>query len=196
MRITSIVIIKNIIVKLGNISALRCFEMHNFPPLFSYFAHYPQVKGESVSHWVVSDSLQLHGYSPPGSSVHGVLQARILEWLAISLSKGSSWLGDRTWGSCIVGRFFTVWATREANYPQNTTRRTVRLPDHLLFKILTTYVMEPADVCSETVWYFKNLCVKDCRDSPLVKTMPSIAEGLIPVWGAKIHVPPSQKTKT
>ena len=115
MRIRSVMIIKNIIVKLGNISALRCFEMHNFPPLFSYFAHYPQVKGESVSHWVVSDSLQLHGYSPPGSSVHGVLQARILEWLAISLSKGSSWLGDRTWGSCIVGRFFTVWAIREAS---------------------------------------------------------------------------------
>ena len=64
----------------------------------------------------------------------------------------------------------------------------MRLPDHLLFKILTTYVMEPADVCSETVWYFKNLCVKDCRDSPLVKTMPSNAgdESLIPGWGTKI----------
>ena len=46
--------------------------------------------------------------------------------------------------------------------------------------------MEPADVCSETVWYFKNLCVKECHDSPRVKTMPSKAEGvgLIPGWGA------------
>ena len=49
--------------------------------------------------------------SPPGSSVHGILQARILEWVAISFSRGSSWPGDRTWVSCIAGRFFTVWTT-------------------------------------------------------------------------------------
>ena len=99
------------IVKLCNISALSCFEMHNFPPLFPYFAHYPQVKSESVSHWVMSHSLQLHGL-PPGSSVHGILQARILEWVAIPFSRGSSWLRDWTWVSCIAGRFFTTWASR------------------------------------------------------------------------------------
>ena len=52
--------------------------------------------------------------SPPGSSVHGVLQAKILEWIAISFSRGSYWPRDRTWVSCIAGRLFTVWATREA----------------------------------------------------------------------------------
>ena len=52
--------------------------------------------------------------SPPGSSVHGILQARILEWVAISFSRGSSWLRDRTWVSCITGRFFTIWATSES----------------------------------------------------------------------------------
>ena len=52
--------------------------------------------------------------SPPGSSVHGILQARILEWVAISFSRGSSWSRDRTQVSHIAGRFFTVWATREA----------------------------------------------------------------------------------
>ena len=46
--------------------------------------------------------------SPPGSSVHGIYQARILEWVAISFSRGSSWLRDRTWVSCITGRFFTA----------------------------------------------------------------------------------------
>ena len=46
--------------------------------------------------------------SPPGSSVHGILQARILEWVAISFFKGSSQLRDRTWVSCIAGRFFTI----------------------------------------------------------------------------------------
>ena len=53
-------------------------------------------------------------YSPPGSSVHGILQARILEWVAIPFAKGSSWSRDWTWVSCIAGRFFTVWVIREA----------------------------------------------------------------------------------
>ena len=50
--------------------------------------------------------------SSPGSSVHGILQARILEWVATSFSRGSSWPRDQTWVSCIIGRFFVVWATR------------------------------------------------------------------------------------
>ena len=52
--------------------------------------------------------------SPPGSSVHGILQARILEWAAISFSRGSSWPRHRTQVSCIAGRRFNLWATREA----------------------------------------------------------------------------------
>ena len=52
--------------------------------------------------------------SPPGSSVHGIFQARILEWVAISLSGGSSWPRDRTQVSHIAGRCFSLWATREA----------------------------------------------------------------------------------
>ena len=51
---------------------------------------------------------------PPGSSVHRVLQARILQWVAIPFSRGSFPLRDRTQLSCIAGRFFTIWATREA----------------------------------------------------------------------------------
>ena len=50
-------------------------------------------------------------YSPTGSSVHGILQARILEWVAISFSRGSSWPRDRTQVSCIVSRRFNIWAT-------------------------------------------------------------------------------------
>ena len=52
--------------------------------------------------------------SPPGSSIHGTLQARILEGVAIPFSRGSSWPRDWTWISCISVRFFTIWATREA----------------------------------------------------------------------------------
>ena len=57
---------------------------------------------------VVSDSCDPMDCSPPGSSVHGVSQARILEWVAIPLSRGSSQPGDQTWVSCIAGRFFTI----------------------------------------------------------------------------------------
>ena len=46
--------------------------------------------------------------SPPGSSVHGVSQARILEWVTISFSTESSPPSDRTRVSCIAGRFFTT----------------------------------------------------------------------------------------
>ena len=51
--------------------------------------------------------------SLPGSSVHGIFQARVLEWVSISFSRRSSWPRDRTQVSRIVGRRFTVWATRE-----------------------------------------------------------------------------------
>ena len=47
-------------------------------------------------------------YSLPGSSVLGILQARILEWVAISSSRGSSHPRDQTLISCIAGRFFTI----------------------------------------------------------------------------------------
>ena len=57
--------------------------------------------------------------SLPGSSVHRILQARILEWVAISFSRGSSWPRDRTQVSRIAGRCFNLWATREAQQKGN-----------------------------------------------------------------------------
>jgi len=51
---------------------------------------------------------------PPGSSVHGILQARILEWVAILFSRVSSQSRDQTQVSGIAGRFFTIGATRRA----------------------------------------------------------------------------------
>ena len=53
--------------------------------------------------------------SPPDSSVYGILQARILEWVAIPFSKVSSQPRNWTQVFCIAGRFFTIWATREAS---------------------------------------------------------------------------------
>ena len=66
--------------------------------------------------------------SPPGSCIHGNLQARILEWVAISFSRGSSRPRDRTQDSCITGRCFNLWATREAHFNLCTA--------HYLFKQL------------------------------------------------------------
>ena len=50
--------------------------------------------------------------SPPGSSVHGILQARILEWVAIPFSRGSFQPRDQTWVSHTAGGFFTIWNTK------------------------------------------------------------------------------------
>ena len=64
-------------------------------------------------------------YNPPGSSVHGILQARILEWAAISFSKGAFQPRDQTWVSWIAGgnaiptgggNFFTNWETQFTVY--------------------------------------------------------------------------------
>ena len=54
-------------------------------------------------------------YSLPGSSVCGILQARILEWVAFLFFRGSSLPIDQTQASCIADGFFTIWATKEAH---------------------------------------------------------------------------------
>ena len=61
--------------------------------------------------------------SLPDSSVHGILQARILERVAISFSKGSSWPRDRTHVSCIAGRFFSTGASWEALFSEECFSR-------------------------------------------------------------------------
>ena len=62
---------------------------------------------------VMSDSLWLCKLGPPGSSVSGILQARILEWFAISSSRGSSRPRDRTLFFRTAGILFIIWGTRE-----------------------------------------------------------------------------------
>ena len=59
--------------------------------------------------------------SLPGSSVHEILQARVLEWVAISFSTRSSQPRDRTLVSHIAGRRFTIWATREDYFTYRLT---------------------------------------------------------------------------
>ena len=61
------------------------------------------------------------GCSLPGSSIHGISHARIVEWVAISFSREFSWPRDRTHISCVsctAGKFFTIWATRGSPWLQ------------------------------------------------------------------------------
>ena len=86
----------------------------------------PILAGGFFIHWAIREHLAnscglvakscptLCDWSLPGSSVHGTSQARTLELVAISFSRGSSPFRDQTWVSCIAGKFFTNWATREA----------------------------------------------------------------------------------
>ena len=83
--------------------------------------------------------------SPPGSYVHGILQARILEWVAVSFSRGSSWPRDQTWVSCTAGRFSTTWAPREA------TRQ-----DTILSEISQSEM--------NAVWSLQGSCLESPRD--------------------------------
>ena len=66
--------------------------------------------------WSCSTVLNPIDCSLPGSFVCGIFQARILEWPAISFTRGSSQPRDQTQVSCIAGRLFTIWATREAMF--------------------------------------------------------------------------------
>ena len=64
--------------------------------------------------------------SPSGSSLYGILQVRMLEWVAIPFSRGSCWPRDGTLVSCIAGRFFTIWGTRKAQkYSEGGTKYTL-----------------------------------------------------------------------
>ena len=66
-------------------------------------------ESESESHSVVSNSLQ-----PIDYTVHGILQARKLGWVVFTFSRGFSQPRNRTQVSCVAGRFFTSYTTREA----------------------------------------------------------------------------------
>ena len=80
---------------------------------------------------------------PPGSSVHGILQASILEWVAISFSRGSSQTRDQTHVSCIGRRILYHWATREDpwwNYTNILKRTTfIRIDVSIKARMTTSY---------------------------------------------------------
>ena len=68
-------------------------------------------------------------YRPPGSFLNGILQARILEWVAIPFSKESFQPRDQAQVSYIAGGFFSIWATREAQSRRGNHYKTGHVPE-------------------------------------------------------------------
>ena len=121
---------------------LHAFICSFFPPFLSFFL---SLFFFVTSKWSESEVAQScptlcdpMACRLPGSSLHGILQARVLEWVAISFSRGSSQPRDRTQVSRIAGRRFNLWATREAvtitgNYMQKISQTPKPNPSILTF---------------------------------------------------------------
>ena len=95
--------------------------------------------------------------SPPGSSVHGIVQARILEWVAISSSRGSSQPRDQTQVSCIAGRCFTIWVTREA--PDSRSKGRCKKLPNIFFQRGT--ILYPLHQKPPEFWQLTTLCASE-----------------------------------
>ena len=107
---------KNKLIAWRNINNLRYAD--GTPPYGRKWRGTKEPLDEGESEAKLLSRVQLfatHYCSLPGSSVHGILQARILEWVAIPFSRGSSQPRDQTQVCHIAGRRFTIWATREAH---------------------------------------------------------------------------------
>ena len=102
------------------------------------------------------------GCSTAGSSVHGISPTRILEWVAISFSRGSSWTRDWTQGLCMGRRIFYHWATREAHitYYQN-----IVTIFKYSFLMITELLSREKSFCTFLLRFSRN---KDTKISPVM----------------------------
>ena len=123
----------------------------------------------------------------PWTIVHGILQARILEWVAVPFSRGSSQPRDQTQVSRIAGGFFTSWATRESHIYHCTCIYhwgTLGLPRWLSGKESTCQCRR----CTLNPWVRKILWRRKWQPSPVFFPLKSHGqrslEGYSP-WGHK-----------
>ena len=86
--------------------------------------------------------------SPPGSSVHGISQARMLEWITVSFSKGSSRARDQTHVFCLAGGFFTT---------EPPEKPTLALQRIYFIRILTTVMLSYAELCCIVVLHLMSV---------------------------------------
>ena len=89
---------------------------------------------------------------PPGFTVHEILQARTLEWVVVPFSRGFSWPGGWTWVFCITGRFFTIWATKEAHWV------------HINQYFFILFIQQTFIECFLLTRNFDEVCAKNLRE--------------------------------
>ena len=128
--------------------------------------------------------------SPPGSSVHGISQARILEWVAISFTKGSSWPRDQTHISCVscIGRQILYhWVTWEAPAAKSLQSCPTLCdpidgspPGSAVPEILQARTLEWVAISFSNAWKWK------VKEKSLSRVRPSATP-----WTAAFQVPPS-----
>ena len=115
--------------------------------------------------------------SLPGSSVHGIFPARIVEWVAISSSRGSSQPRDCTHISCIADRFFTVWATREAQ--DNAYLQQIENG----YRCIKACDQRPLKLCSsDTSDEVENVWGEMCMKSHQQNNHPNLLPDIISYW--------------
>ena len=131
-------------------------------------SRWPAVKWSAQSCLTLCEPMDC---SPPGSSIHGILQARILEWVAISFSRGSLQPRDQTQVSHIAGRRFNLWTVRSVRWPGvpltitgNTKRNGTKGKQEFTFRLVfevpwdcpggdVQWVVECKDLeCRREVW--------------------------------------------
>ena len=96
--------------------------------------------------------------SLPGSSVHGIFQTIVLEWIAISFSSGSSRPRDGTQVSCIVDRHITIWATREVcTFHQMSDPSLYCLNSSLWLHFLSFFLWSISSLMFANTWSFLSL---------------------------------------
>ena len=84
--------------------------------------HFHKTQWKSVRHTVMYNSSWSMDCNLPGSSVHDIILARILEWVAMPFFRGSSRSRDRIRVSCTAGRFFIIWTTRAAHKTEGSRK--------------------------------------------------------------------------
>ena len=128
--------------------------------------------------------------SLPGSSIHGILQARILEWVAISYSRGSSQPRDQTRISYIASRFFPVWATRKTHVRLGSEMEVKSLSHVRLFVTPWTVAYQgPPSVGFSRQEYWSGLPFPSPRDLP----NPGIEPGSPALWADALPSEPPGK---
>ena len=103
-----------LLLSLSSFSAPCCTDSFSYPSVFPYLTSCLK-KLVCLAAQSCPTPCDPMNCSLSGSSVHGILQARILTWVAISFSSGCSWPRAWTWVSCIVRGVFTIWATWESH---------------------------------------------------------------------------------